>query len=59
MRRNARILAAAAALSAAAAWGQGATGRDIFVRPDKGNCIACHQLTRFAEAWPIATRSRA
>jgi sulfur-oxidizing protein SoxX len=44
MRRHARILAAAAAMTAAAAWGQAPAGRDIFIRPDKGNCIACHQV---------------
>jgi sulfur-oxidizing protein SoxX len=39
-----RLLAAAAAMAAAAAWGQSADGRDLFTRPDKGNCIACHQV---------------
>jgi sulfur-oxidizing protein SoxX len=44
MRRLARILATAAAMTAAAAWGQSTAGREIFIRPDKGNCIACHQV---------------
>ena len=44
MRGLARILATAAAMSAAAAWGQSSAGREIFTRPDKGNCIACHQV---------------
>jgi len=44
MPSPARLLAAAAAMAAAAAWGQAAGGRDLFTRPDKGNCIACHQV---------------
>lgn len=44
MRGAARILAAAAALAAATAWSQAPAGRDLFVRADKGNCIACHQV---------------
>jgi len=44
MRGLARILATAAAMTVAAAWGQSAAGREIFTRPDKGNCIACHQV---------------
>ncbi len=46
MRGPLRILAAAAALASAAAWAQSpsASGRDIFLRADKGNCIACHQV---------------
>lgn len=44
MRRLARILATAATMTAAAASGQSAAGREIFTRPDKGNCIACHQV---------------
>jgi len=44
MRRLARILATAAAMTAAAASGQSTAGREIFTRPDKGNCIACHQV---------------
>lgn len=44
MRLRACLLAAAAALAAGVAWGQATTGREIFVRPDKGNCIACHQV---------------
>ena len=46
MRGALRILATAAALASAAAWAQSpsAQGRDIFLRADKGNCIACHQV---------------
>lgn len=44
MPNRARLLAAAAALAAGTAWGQAESGRDLFVRPDKGNCIACHQV---------------
>ena len=39
-----RILAAAAALAAGVASAQATDGRDLFMRPDKGNCIACHQV---------------
>lgn len=44
MRISTRFLAAAAAMAAGAAWAQGADGRELFARPDKGNCIACHQV---------------
>jgi len=44
MSHPARLLVVAAALAAGAAWGQAAEGRDLFTRPDKGNCIACHQV---------------
>jgi sulfur-oxidizing protein SoxX len=44
MPARARLLAAAAALAAAGAWGQSTEGREIFTRPDRGNCIACHQV---------------
>ena len=43
MRGAAVMAAAAATLAAATAWGQAASGRDLFLRPDKGHCIACHQ----------------
>lgn len=29
---------------ALAAWGQAIEGRELFLRQDKGNCIACHQV---------------
>lgn len=54
MRRRVRALAAAAALAAGAAWGQATEGRDLFARPDKGNCIACHQVP---EGWGPAVRA--
>lgn len=38
------LLAAAAALAAGSAWGQAPEGRELFTRPDKGNCLACHQV---------------
>lgn len=44
MPHRTRLLAAVAAWAAAAAWGQATEGRDLFSRPDKGNCIACHQV---------------
>lgn len=44
MRLTAILVAAAAALASGAAWAQAAQGREIFIRPDKGNCIACHQV---------------
>jgi sulfur-oxidizing protein SoxX len=44
MPHRARLLAAIAALAAGAAWGQETDGRSLFSRPDKGNCIACHQV---------------
>jgi sulfur-oxidizing protein SoxX len=37
-------LAAAAALTALPALAQEPRALDLFVRPDKGHCIACHQL---------------
>lgn len=42
--RNLGLLAAAAALAAGSAWGQASEGRELFTRPDKGNCLACHQV---------------
>lgn len=48
MPRRARFLAAASLLVAGAAWGQATEGRDLFARPDKGNCIACHQVPQGA-----------
>ena len=44
MPHRTRILAAAAALAAGVAAAQATDGRDLFMRPDKGNCIACHQV---------------
>jgi sulfur-oxidizing protein SoxX len=44
MRIAARLIAVAAAIAAGAASGQVPEGRDLFMRPDKGNCIACHQV---------------
>jgi sulfur-oxidizing protein SoxX len=44
MRLPARLLAAIATIAAGIAWGQASEGRDLFIRPDKGNCIACHQV---------------
>jgi sulfur-oxidizing protein SoxX len=44
MRAAARFLAAAAVLAACAPAAHADEGRDLFTRPDKGNCIACHQL---------------
>lgn len=44
MLRTTRLLVAAAALAAGAAWGQAAEGRDLFARRDKGHCIACHEV---------------
>ncbi len=37
-------LAACAALALGSAWGQAPTGRELFERADKGNCLACHQV---------------
>jgi sulfur-oxidizing protein SoxX len=51
--RGAAIAALACALSLPAA-GQTVAGAELFVRPDKGHCIACHQVP--AGAGP-ATRS--
>ncbi|MDH5263819.1 MAG: sulfur oxidation c-type cytochrome SoxX [Betaproteobacteria bacterium] len=44
MRRRTRFLAAALLLVAGPAWGQATQGSDLFANPDKGNCIACHQV---------------
>lgn len=44
MPHPARFLAAVAAFAAAAAAGQVPEGRELFARPDKGNCIACHEV---------------
>lgn len=44
MRLTRRVLAAIAAGGALAASAQTASPPDIFVRADKGHCIACHQL---------------
>jgi L-cysteine S-thiosulfotransferase len=44
MRITTILVAAAAALSAGGAWAQASQGRELFIRPDKGNCIACHQV---------------
>ncbi len=43
MRRSC-LLAALAAVVALPALGQDREALDLFVRPDKGHCIACHQL---------------
>jgi len=48
MPRRARFLAAAFLLVAGAARGQATEGRELFTRPDKGNCIACHQVPQGA-----------
>jgi len=44
MRRAFPLLAASAALAAAGAWGQAASGPALFTDPAKGNCVACHQV---------------
>lgn len=44
MRTALRLLAAASAVAAAGALAQVPDGRALFVRPDKGNCLACHRL---------------
>ena len=44
MRAALRLLAIAGALASATALAQVPDGRALFVRPDKGNCIACHRL---------------
>ena len=44
MRLPARLLAAIATVTAGIAWGQASEGRELFIRADKGNCIACHQV---------------
>ena len=42
--RRLRLLAALAAVVAFPAHGQDREALDLFVRADKGHCIACHQL---------------
>ena len=42
MRKTAAVLALACGI-ATSAWAQ-VPARDLFVRADKGHCIACHQL---------------
>ena len=44
MRAALRILAIAGALASAPVSAQWLDGRALFTRPDKGNCIACHQV---------------
>ena len=44
MRLHRRVLAALAAGGALAASAQAPAPPDVFVRADKGHCIACHQL---------------
>jgi sulfur-oxidizing protein SoxX len=45
MGRSLRLLlAVGAAFVCGAVSAQPDAGRDLFVRPDKGNCIACHQV---------------
>ena len=39
-----RLLAASLAPRHGRRLGTGPEGREIFLRPDKGNCIACHQV---------------
>ena len=39
-----RLAAAALALGTTAAWAQSGDALELFVRPEKGRCIACHQL---------------
>jgi sulfur-oxidizing protein SoxX len=38
----------AAACIASTAWAQAQQGLELFVRTDKGNCIACHQVAQGA-----------
>lgn len=45
MAARLRLVAAATAIIAGAAWGNATTGREIFLRRDLGNCIACHQVS--------------
>lgn len=40
-----RLLAAISASAVLGVCGQSTDGRELFVRPDKGNCIACHQVS--------------
>jgi sulfur-oxidizing protein SoxX len=44
MRIAARHFAVVLTLAAGAASGQAPEGRELFARPEKGNCIACHQV---------------
>ncbi len=44
MRTALRLLATAFALASATALAQQPDGRALFVRADKGNCLACHRL---------------
>jgi sulfur-oxidizing protein SoxX len=44
MRLPSAFLAIAAALASCPAAAQAPDGLALFVRPDKGNCIACHRL---------------
>jgi sulfur-oxidizing protein SoxX len=44
MRGAFRLCATVTILAAGAAWGQASEGREMFVRRDLGNCIACHQV---------------
>lgn len=54
MRLATALLAALAAAIASRAHAQNDQGLEIFIRPDKGYCIACHQVP--AQAGPV-TRS--
>ena len=42
--RSSRVIALAAVLAALPATAQETSALDLFVRPDKGHCIACHRL---------------
>jgi sulfur-oxidizing protein SoxX len=44
MRAAFRLLAIAGALASSPAPAQQPDGRALFLRPDKGNCVACHRL---------------
>jgi sulfur-oxidizing protein SoxX len=54
MRRATGLLAVLAAAIAPGAHAQKDQGLELFIRPDKGYCIACHQVP--AQAGPV-TRS--
>ena len=45
MRGPALVLAALALAAASRAGAQPPSGAQLFTRPDKGNCIACHQVS--------------
>ncbi|HXS51170.1 MAG TPA: sulfur oxidation c-type cytochrome SoxX [Usitatibacter sp.] len=45
MRGAALAVAALAFAAASAARAEALTGAQIFLRPDKGNCAACHQVS--------------